>query len=145
MAVRRTRLTLTLALAGALVIAPLLSGCIGNPLEGGIEQVIKDQTGEDVDLNIDGGVPEGFPAEVVLIDGTASGLGSTVEGKQGWVVTVEAANALDAAKEKLVAAGFTVDNDLSTDGGGIVQLSNGTYTVGLLGSADGVVYTVTPQ
>lgn len=117
----RTHKPLTLALAGAVIIAaPLLGGCslIGNFLPGGnpIGGVIPGQS-----------VPADFPSEVPLIDGEVI-LGLSVPGEddeKAWNVTIKVsdANAFETIKGQLTDAGFEYQEVGSNSDG-----SSGAFT-----------------
>ena len=51
-----------LAIASALVLAPMLTGC------GALEGIIEQATGGEVDVSM-GSLPEGWPADVPVADG----------------------------------------------------------------------------
>lgn len=136
----------TLALLAALVLAPTLAGCsvVESTVKGSIEQGIRDATGGDFDVNLDEGLPEGYPADAVpVVEGTVNGGRGTVDGKVTYVVTVQAADAATAAKDALVAAGFTIDAEVANGDGSIVTLSTTAYDVKLVASPDTILYTVT--
>ena len=105
MSTLRTRVTVPVAILVALAMAPALTGCFGNPIEGIIEQA----TGGDVDLG-GPGVPDGFPSEVPLIDGEVV-YGMSVGNSDGnvWNVTVKVGGegAIDDIRAQLEGAGFT--------------------------------------
>lgn len=139
-------------LAAALVVAaPLaLSGCslISNGVGGVVEGVVEGTTGSDIDLG--GGMPSDFPADVPLVSGevaTGGAIGSD-EGKI-WVVGIKVSGpeAYDDAASKLTDAGFESGFEAS-DG----DARSGSFTKGDLAvlvavaEADGqfvATYTVT--
>jgi len=136
----------TLALLAALVLAPTLAGCsvIESTVKDSVEQGIRDATGGDFDVNLDEGLPDGYPADAVpVVDGTVNGGRGTVDGKETFVVTVQAADAGTAAKDALVAAGLTIDGEIANGDGSIVSLSSAAYDVKLVTSAESILYTVT--
>lgn len=136
----------SLALLAALVLAPTLAGCsvIESTVKDSVEQGIRDATGGDFDVNLDEGLPDGYPVDAVpVVDGTVNGGRGTVDGKDTFVVTVQATDAATAAKEALVAAGFTVDAEIANGDGSIVTMSTTAYDVKLVASADSILYTVT--
>lgn len=140
------RRTASLALLAALVLAPTLAGCsaIESTVRDAAEQGIRDATGGDFDVNLDEGLPDGYPADAVpVVDGAVSGGRGTVDGKESFLVSVGATDAGTAAKDALVAAGFTVDGEIGNGEGSIVTLSTAAYDVKLLASPDRVLYTVT--
>lgn len=145
----RTRMTIPIAIVLAVAVAPALSGCFGNP----IEQVIEGATGGDVDLG-GSNVPNGFPAEVPLIDGEVL-FGGSFGSDDGrvWNVTIKvgSAGALDEIVAQLEGAGFTSSAEgfgSSTSEGGTAIVENANYGVLVVVSQDGdngfvANYTVT--
>lgn len=140
----RKRVAAPLALVIALAMAPALSAC-------SVSDIIQGATGGKVDL---GGVsvPDGFPSEVPLVDGTVQ-FGGSVGDDNGRVfnVTIKVAggNPYDGIKSQLADAGF-VDNGTiggSTDDGGTLIYSNDNWGVlVVIGKDDSdfvVNYTVT--
>lgn len=100
----RTRKPLVLALAGVLLVAPLLSGC------SLINQFLPGGGGGNGSVIPGMGVPGDFPSEVPLIDGDVL-LGITVPGDNGekaWNVTIKVsgADAFETIKTELTGAGF---------------------------------------
>lgn len=142
---RPVRLALTLV--ALLAAGPLLAGCSDTQVQGAVNGAVQDATGGDVSLG--GSLPNGWPAEIPVIDGEIKfGAGNTTNGDQGWVVTVASteADALAAAKQRLVDAGFEPDTSTSANVGdvGVVSLKNASFRVTLAGTPDGVLYTVAP-
>ncbi|HEU5222184.1 MAG TPA: hypothetical protein VFU07_00685 [Candidatus Lumbricidophila sp.] len=135
---RRATGSIAVAIAAALT----LSGCFGNPLDGvkkNVEKQIEEQTGGKVAF---GELPQDFPkAEVPIIDGDIAGAVADPATK-GWVVTVvnKDSNAIANAVEKLKGAGFTEEDSVSDK---VHMLKSDKWQVMLIGSADGVMYTVT--
>jgi len=121
---RRTRpLTAAIALATALLLAPALTGC------GAIEGIIEQATGGEVNVSI-GSLPEGWPAEVPVIDGEIIGGGTAnaEDGTPGWNATikVEDETAYDDIKAQLEGAGFTTAEAGELDGG--ESITSGAFT-----------------
>ena len=143
---RRFRaISVPIAILIALGTAPLLSGCVGNPVEGLVNGAVKEATGGSVSLG--GELPEGWPAEVPVVDGEILfGGGGSAEGEQGWVVTIKSASAdpLADARKQLEEGGFSSDAEATASGGdaGAVAMKNANFTVLVAGNADGVLYTV---
>ncbi|MGO4690949.1 hypothetical protein [Glaciibacter sp. 2TAF33] len=142
----RRAVSVPLAIVFACVSVPLLSGCFGS-VESAINGAVQGATGGEVSLG--GKLPKGWPSEVPVIDGKILfGAGGSSDGEKGWVVTIksEAADPLADARKQLEDAGFVVDTDAATSGGevGVVAVKNDHYGVLVAGSADGVLYTVTP-
>lgn len=110
------RRTVPVAAVVGLGLALSLSGCFANPLEqitegiveGGVEQIIEDQTGVDVDIDGAGGasLPDGWPAEVPVPAGTILA-SAAVDGT--FFVTLETPSFADAEAgyQAIVANGFT--------------------------------------
>jgi hypothetical protein len=103
----RTRLPLTIALAGVLLIgAPLVTGC------SLVNTVVDNATGGTIPEGLDSGtsVPSDFPSDVPLIDGeVVFGLSLPGEnGEKAWNVTINVTGpeAFDAIKTQLTDAGF---------------------------------------
>jgi hypothetical protein len=103
----RSRIALTLAIAGALVVgSPLLAGC------SMINSVVHNATGQDIPEGLTGGqvVPADFPSEVPLIDGDVL-LGLALPGDNGdkaWNVTIKVSgfDAWETIKSQLIDAGY---------------------------------------
>ena len=117
-----------------------------------VEGAIKEATGSDVDVAI-GSLPEGWPAEVPVIEGDIIGGGSATgeDGKPVWNATVKTTtNVFDTISTQLTGAGFAktdtgpIEGTDNVDGG---LFSNESYSVlvGVSGDADAwiVNYTVT--
>lgn len=144
----RSRFAAPVAIALALVMAPALTGCFGNP----IESIIEGATGGNVDL---GGttLPSDYPtAEVPLIDGEIINAGA-IGNDQGKIfnVTIRVADvsAFDTIKAELEAAGFVSPAESSaTSEGGTYLGSTDAWGVVVIVSQDGsngwvANYTVT--
>lgn len=116
----RLRIPATIALAAGLVLAaPLLSGC------GVINNVVSNATGGDVNLPSNS-VPDDFPSEVPLADGTVTlGMSLGDETAKAWNVSVEVSGAesFDAIATQLTDAGFT--REPVTDG---TEATTGAFT-----------------
>lgn len=131
----------------ALVIAPTLSGCFGNPVEG----IIEGATGGDIDLG-GGSLPDGYPsAEVPVVDGEIIySLKVGAGGDQVYNVTVQTgADPTDTVRNQLLAAGFPEDQLIvgeTSEGSGFVSSTDKWGVFVVIGQADGkwtVNYTVT--
>lgn len=98
----RMRAPLALAAAAALTVS--LAGCFANPLdrlaESGVEDVIEQVTGGEVDIDAGGGatVPEGFPAEIPLPSGSPN---YALRAGDSWQLEFRLADAAEA--EPIVA------------------------------------------
>ena len=144
----RIRLAAPIAIVLALAMTPALAGCFGNP----VETIIEGATGGEVDL---GGtsIPDGFPAEVPVIDGEivyGAGIGSGADKIYNVTVKVTDGSVLQQIKTDLEAAGFASQGDVTDEaGGGTFIGSNDTLAVLVVVSNDGTNgwvanYTVTP-
>ena len=142
----RTRVVAPIAIALALVLAPTLSACAGNPLE----TIIEGATGGDVELP-GTSIPEGFPEEVPLIDGEVVFGGALGDG-EGKVfnvtVKVDGLEAFDDIKAQLEGAGFLSAADGSAGQGGTGVFTNDNWGVAVVVTEDGsngflANYTVT--
>jgi len=91
-------------------------------------------------------IPEGFPSEVPQPEGFTleSSAKMAADGKQNFTISYTAAGdqsaAVTAYVEQLKGAGFTVESEYSGDSGsgtgGIYQLTNGTWSVGVISSVE---------
>ncbi|HET6673007.1 MAG TPA: hypothetical protein VFG92_06490 [Agromyces sp.] len=140
------RVVTAIAIAG--IVATLLTGCFGNPVEDlvnrGVEDAVEGATGGDVSLG--GELPTDFPTSVPLIDGkigVAAGAGNA----DGWmvVITSTAADPLADAATALEGAGFAEDPAAAAASEVARVFSNDEYLVALVGSGETVTYTVTVQ
>ena len=129
MSTRTRRLTTAIAIASALLFAPMLSGC------GALEGIIEQATGGDVNVSI-GKLPDGWPAEVPVIDGQIIGGGAAKadDGKPLWNVTINVTSetAFDEISTQLEGAGFEAVDAGELDGGDSITsgaFKNDTYGV----------------
>ncbi|QJU53939.1 hypothetical protein SCB71_12140 [Herbiconiux sp. KACC 21604] len=139
---RHTTRSAALAVAFALLLTPALAGCIGNPVEQIVEGAVEQAGGGDVDLNSDGGLPDGFPTEVPLYDGEiVGGMGVGVaEGDGGWTVIVKVADpeaSFTSINDQLVAAGFESQFSGFSDGSGTGMYQGANYGVLVTVADDG--------
>lgn len=131
------------SVAMAIVAGLTLSGCFFNPVDAAkreIEKQIEQETGGKVSI---GELPADFPkGEVPLVDGDVAGAVADPE-KHGWVITVvnENSDAMAKAVEKLKGAGFAEEEQGNDQ---VHMMKNGKWQVMLIGSGDGVMYTVMP-
>ncbi|TDE88011.1 hypothetical protein EXU48_24345 [Occultella glacieicola] len=131
-------LLLALLATGAVAGCDAISGAAGDAVERAIEEAVDG-------LDLSDGLPEGFPADVVVVEGQTRGAARTdADGTTTWVALVSATDSGAAARTALEEAGFTVDNVITHDGGLIGQLSSDAYDVKLIASDTQVVYVVTP-
>lgn len=126
---RRTRVV---ALAGVLLLAPVLVGC-------SVQDIVSQASGGNVDI---GGtsVPDDFPTEVPLYDGEVlSGVGLGTGTGKVWNIGIRVpdATALDDIQKQLTDAGFDAQfqGSPTADGGTLVST----------GASFGVVVVVVPD
>ena len=124
---KKTPLRIGLALAALLAVSPALAGCSDAQVQDAVNGAVQGAT--DGDVSLGGALPDGWPAEIPVIDGEIKfGAGNTTNGDQGWVVTIAsgAADPLADAKQTLVDAGFEEDTSTSANVGdvGVVALKN---------------------
>lgn len=131
---KKSALVLALVLAAAL--PPAVSGCAGNPVEQVVEGAVEQAGGGEVDLNSDGGLPDGFPSEEVpLYDGeVVGGMGAgSVDSGGGWTVIVKVDEELEPAFQSIDAqlkdAGFDASYSGFVDGAGSGAYSDTAYSV----------------
>ncbi|MGV8884588.1 MAG: hypothetical protein ACOH1T_03230 [Microbacteriaceae bacterium] len=132
----RTRaiLTVPIALTLALVLAPTLSACSGNP----IKNIIEGATGGEVELPSTS-VPAGFPAEVPLVDGEVTFGGAFGDGDNkvfNVTVKVSGLDAFDGIRAQLEAAGFVSAANGSAGTGSTGAFTNDTWGVLVVVSGD---------
>ena len=126
---RTRRLTTAIAIASALVFAPVLTGC------GALEGIIEQATGGEVNVSM-GNLPDGWPAEVPVIDGEIliGGTTTTDDGTPGWNVTikVESEETFAEIAAQLTDAGFESVDAGELDGGDAITsgaFKNANYGV----------------
>ncbi|UTT63412.1 hypothetical protein [Microcella humidisoli] len=152
------RRTVPAITALSLGLALTLSGCFANPLdqlteglvEGGVEQIIEDQTGVDVDVDGTGAsLPDSWPADVPTVGGTVQFSAATADIYTAAIETPSVA-AGEAAYTDLLDAGFTQVAEFQvSDDASSRTFENSTWTVNVVvaANADGtgqVQYTITP-
>ncbi|QYF74194.1 hypothetical protein [Cryobacterium sp. PAMC25264] len=140
-------LRMALALVALLAVGPALAGCSDAQVQDAVNGAVQGAT--DGDVSLGGALPDGWPAEIPVIEGEIKfGAGNTTNGDQGWVVTIasSAADPLADAKQMLVDAGFEADTSTSANVGdvGVQSLTNASFRVTIAGTPDGVLYTVAP-
>ena len=142
-----SRLRIPIAVLLVVAVAPTLAACSLNPVESIIEQT----TGSDVDLG-GAALPEGFPAEVPLVEGEILfGGGVKAEGTQVWNVTIKVtdAAAFETVTTQLTGAGFLTSDIIggTTEAGSAGTFQSSDYNVSVLVSTSDtdttVNYTVT--
>lgn len=148
------------ALAATLSVglALSLSGCFANPLEqlteglveGGVEQLIEQGSGLDIDFGEGAALPSDWPAELPVPDGEILFSGSA-EGTSTLAMNTTAAFA-EAGLADLLDSGFTITQEQSIgEGSKVYILENDSLSVSYAwadGSDEGVVflqYGVTPK
>jgi hypothetical protein len=150
------RRTVPAVAALALGVTLTLSGCFANPLEqltdglieGGVEQIIEDQTGVDVDVDGSGAsLPDSWPADVPTVDGDVV-FSAAAEGVFTAAIKVGSIADAQQAFADLTDAGYTQASELQLgDGAEARVFENGTWNVAvnIAESEDGtaqVQYTV---
>lgn len=152
------RRTVPAVAALALGVSLTLSGCFANPLEqltgglieGGVEQIIEDQTGVDVDVDGSGAsLPDSWPADVPTLQGEIV-FSAAAEGVFTAAIKVGSLAEAEQAYADLEGAGYTQISELSLGEGSSARVfENGTWNIALLvaqnddGTAQ-VQYTVGP-
>lgn len=146
---------LTGSLVGCSTGTPLdnvVGGIVGDSvdqLKGEVDGLVSDALG-GAELTTDGTLPESFPAEVPLIDGTVLGGGASPD-NTGWAARVEVASAdqFAEAQRLLEEAGFTgsgIDTDATS---GFGNFASADYNVVLTVSTEAdkavATYVVTPR
>ena len=144
------------ALAAGLALA--LTGCFANPLdqlteglvEGGVEQIIEDQTGVDVDIDGTGAsLPADWPADVPTVDGEVV-FSASANGAYNAAITVASAADAERAFTDMTDAGYTEISALDLGEGALTRVyENGTWSVSIIVGVndDGtavVQYTIAP-
>jgi hypothetical protein len=147
MRLRSTPVRLT-ALVVSAALLPALVGCTGNPVENAVEQA----TGGNVQLGGDI-VPEGFPAEVPLYDGTVQygvAIGDDAGRAFNVTIAVPDGSAAQAIEDQLVGAGFGRLGGTQVAAAGATVYDGANYSVAVLLTDNGdsgwsANYTVTPK
>lgn len=142
----------------SLGLALTLSGCFANPLEqltegiveGGVEQIIEDQTGVDVDVDGSGAtLPDSWPADVPTADGTVV-FSAASDGNFTAAITVASFADAQAAFDDLLEAGFTQTSEFTLNEQSETRtFENAAWNVAVIiaRNNDGmgqVQYTITP-
>lgn len=123
----RTRVTVPIAIALALLAGPVLTGC-------SVQNLVNQATGGKV--NLPGkSIPKDFPSDIPLVKGTVvlgMGVNDGDKGK-GWNVTINVSgdNPYEGAAKQLEDAGYKSQGLVApaTDQGGTAAFGNGTYTI----------------
>ena len=152
-----SRILAPIALAAGLGLG--LSGCSGIVDAAGqaagqaIDQAVGQVTGEagaalgDAVEGLSGGgislagLPADWPAAVVVVPGAVTGGAVT---PTGWtaLVTPDGASGVSDAQALLQSEGFSVESSAVNGGVGAVTLQNAELRVTLIGSEQGVLYTI---
>lgn len=121
----------------------------GNSGSGGNESSGGSGT-PDVNVNMNGSIPDGWPGEVVVPEGDISFSG-TVDNGFTLIMTAKK-TAVEAAIDQLKRNGFTEQTNFMGEQGGVIALDNADWSIGLLVGTDdaasdewSVIYTVTPR
>ncbi len=152
------RRTVPTIAALSLGLALTLSGCFANPLEqltdglveGGVEQIIEDQTGVDIDIDGTGAsLPDNWPADVPTIEGNVVFSAAANDAFTAAITTPDLA-AAEQAFTDLLDAGYTQVAEIQLgEGAASRTFENGTYnvTVVIAENGDGtgqVQYSIVP-
>lgn len=153
------RRTVPAVAALGLGLALTLTGCFANPLdqlteglvEGGVEQIIEDQTGVDVDIDGSGGasLPADWPSDVPTAAGEVV-LSTTASGTYSAIINVASYDDVQRAFDEMLLAGFAEISTLDLGEGAVTRVyENTTWNVAVLGAQndDGTAtmqYTITP-
>lgn len=150
------RTSIIVALSAGLTLA--LSWCFANPLEqlteglieGGVEQLIEQGSGLDIDFGEGAALPSDWPAELPVPDGEILISGSA-EGTSTIAMNTTVAFA-ESGLADLLDSGFTITQEQSLgEGSKVYILESDTLSVSYAwadGSDEGVVflqYGVTPK
>ncbi|MBU1250933.1 MULTISPECIES: hypothetical protein [Microcella] len=125
---------------GALALAVTLglTGCFGNPLEqltenlveGGVENLIEDQTGVNIDVDGGGGasLPDSWPSDVPTPDGSVL-FSAGVDGNFTASFEISGPEVVDQLRGDLEDSGYALTQE--ADYGGLLNYlyENDTYTV----------------
>jgi hypothetical protein len=152
------RRTSVFAAALSLGLVVSLSGCFANPLEqlteglveGGVEQLIEQGSGVDINFGDGAALPSDWPAELPVPDGEIILSGSS-EGTSTLAMNTTVALA-QSGLDDLLDSGFTIVQEQAVGGGTqLYILENDSYSISYAwadGSDEGVVflqYGVTPK
>ena len=150
-------MTKLLVLSICLLTAVLfLSGCCKTVTEESIESDIEEATGGDADVDLDDGtvsintnegtfeagedvdIPDGFPSDVHVIDGTVTAAMQMGEGI--YTVTIQTSKTASQAKseyrEELENDGWTINFSLDVEGGSTMTGEKDERTVSVSISSD---------
>ncbi len=135
-----------------------LTGCFANPLEqlteglieGGVEQLIEDQTGVDVDIDGTGAsLPSSWPSDVPTVAGVIL-FSAAADNNFTAAITVPNLAAAEQAFTGLLDAGYTQTSEIQLgEGAASRSFENGTWIVNVViaENAEGtgqVQYSITP-
>ena len=130
MSTLRHKFVVPIAILAALTVAPLLTGCVGNPVEG----IVKAATGGKVDVGSGHKMPPDFPKEVPVVKGTiVTSVSLGAAGKKVWNVSIPVTgdNPVTGIESDLKGAGFKLEPVTSTsdDGSAIIATDSKYSTI----------------
>lgn len=128
-----TTVTVGLSLATALTLSACanpLDALIENVVSGGVENLIEDQTGVDIDTGGGGGVslPDSWPSDVPTPSGTIL-FSIGVDGNYTATFEISGSEVVDGIRNDLERSGYNLTQE--ADFGGLLNYtySNDSYTV----------------
>lgn len=120
-------------LALALLGGPVLTGCSSQAFAEGVFEGVASENGQEIDLNTDGGLPDGFPENIPVLDGEVISGVSVGDGEtQTWTVQIaitDAEAAYNEIRTGLEKAGFTSDFTGMNEGHGYGTFDDGVHSV----------------
>jgi hypothetical protein len=132
MTISRARIAIPF-LALALLAGPALTGCSSQALAEGVAEGVAAENGQEIDLNTDGGMPDGFPENIPVIEGDViSGVAVGDGGTQTWTVQIAITDpeaAYNEIKTGLEKAGFSSDFTGMNEGQGYGTFDDGAHSV----------------
>lgn len=132
---RSTTAAIGLSLAAVFTLSACanpLDGLVENVVSGGVENLIEDQLGEDVDISVPGTgggtLPSSWPADVPTPDGEIV-FSLAAAGNYSATILVSDQGVVDAVYGQLESAGYSLTTE--ADFGGLLSriYENDTYTV----------------
>jgi len=132
MTISRARIAIPF-LALALLAGPALTGCSSQALAEGVAEGVAADNGQEIDLNTDGGMPDGFPENIPVIEGDViSGVAVGDGETQTWTVQIAITDpeaAYNEIKTGLEKAGFSSDFTGMNEGQGYGTFDDGAHSV----------------
>ena len=125
-------LAVTVGAVVALAGCGIIQDKVDDAVQDGVENAIEEGAGDDVDVEFgeDASLPDGFPADVPLPDGSVV---ASIGGEDGYFVTFSVADAADV--DALFAAyedgGWELVGDFSTDDSQSRAYKNDAFEVGI--------------